>query len=83
MFTAKAAIGDSAALAHELQMLRNAGRTSRDVAAAMAAANRTISALPTSTLVDNLQVLNETTGAFGNFQHAIENLTFNQKIGSA
>jgi hypothetical protein len=48
----------------------------------MAAANRTIAALPTSTLVDNLQVLNETTGAFGNFQHAIENLTFNQKIGS-
>src|SRR4051794_18153056 len=65
MFSAKKAIGDSAELTHELQMLRNAGRTSREVAQAMAAANRTIAALPTTTLIDNLKVLNETTGAFG------------------
>src|SRR4051812_23129368 len=82
MFSAKAAIGDSAQLSHELQMLRNAGRTSKDVASAMSAANRTIQMLPTTTLVDNLKVLNETTGAFGNFQHALDNLTFNQRIGS-
>jgi hypothetical protein len=81
MFSAKKAIGDSAALAHELQMLRNAGRTSREVAQAMAAANKTITALPTSSLLDNLKVLNETTGAFGSFQHAVDNLTFNQKVG--
>jgi hypothetical protein len=81
-FGFKAAIGDSSKLAHELQMLRNAGRTTNEVAAAMAAANRTISALPTTTLIDNLKVLNETTGAFGSFQHAMDNLTFNQRIGS-
>jgi hypothetical protein len=82
MFSAKAAIGDSAELSHELQMLRNAGRTTKDLANAMSAANRTIQMLPTTTLVDNLKVLNETTGAFGNFQHALENLTFNQRMGS-
>lgn len=82
MFSAKAAIGDSAHLAHELQMLRNAGRTTKEVASAMAAANRTISSLPTTTLLDNLKVINETTGAFGNFQHAVDNLEFNQKVGS-
>lgn len=81
MFSAKKAIGDSAELAHELQMLRNAGRTAGEVSAAMAQANRTISAIPTSTLTENLKILNETTGAFGSFQHALENLTFNQKIG--
>jgi hypothetical protein len=81
MFSAKKAIGDSSELAHELQMLRNAGRSTRDVADAMAAANRTISAIPTSTLLENLKVLNETTGAFGSFQHALDNLTFNQKLG--
>lgn len=81
MFSARKAIGDSAQLAHELQMLRNAGRTTREVADAMAQANRTIQAVPTSTLIDNLKVLNETTGAFGSFQHAVENLTFNQKVG--
>jgi hypothetical protein len=76
------AIGDSSHLAHELQMLRNAGRTSQEVAQAMLSANRTMRALPTTTLVDNLAVLRETTGAFGNFQHARENLLFNQRIGS-
>ncbi|MGN6848855.1 MAG: hypothetical protein ACTHJK_05200, partial [Sphingomicrobium sp.] len=35
----------------------------------------------TSTLTDNLKVLNETTLAYGNFGHALENLTFNQKMG--
>lgn len=80
--TAKAAIGDSAELAHELQMLKNAGRTSKEVAQAMATANRTIRDIPTSTLTDNLRVLNETTMAFGNFQHAAENLSFVQKMDS-
>ena len=76
------AIENSSHLAHEMQNLRNAGRPMGDIAKAMTAANRAISALPTTTLVDNLKVLNETTGAFGNFQHAIDNLTFNQRIGS-
>jgi len=82
MFSAKKAIGDSSELAHELQLLRNGGRTLQEVAKAMAAANRTISALPTTTLIDNLKVLNDTTGAFGSFQHAVDNLTFNTRIGS-
>lgn len=76
------AIEGSSHLAHELQNLRNAGRGPMEIAQAMTAANKAISALPTTTLIDNLKVLNETTGAFGNFQHAIDNLTFNQRIGS-
>lgn len=67
---------------HQLQMLRNAGRSFKEVSQAQAVANRTIRELPTTTLIDNLKVLNETTGAFGSFQHALDNLTFNQKVGS-
>jgi hypothetical protein len=81
-FSFEKVIGNSSHLVHELQMLRNAGRTTQELSAAMVEANKTITALPTTTLVDNLKVLNETTGAFGNFQHALENLTFNQRIGS-
>jgi hypothetical protein len=82
MFGFKQAIGKSSALAHEIQNLKNAGRSTNEIARGMLAANAAIRALPTTTLIDNLRVLNETTGAFGSFQHAVENLSFNQKIGS-
>lgn len=76
------AIGNGAQLSHELQGLRNAGRSSAEVARSIDAANKTITALPTTTLADNIRAINEMTGAFGSLDHAIENLTFNQKIGS-
>lgn len=76
------AIGQGATLQHELQMLRNIGLTSTEVAGAMKQANQTIAALPTTSLVDNLRAVREGVGAFGDYKHAIENLTFNQKVGS-
>lgn len=66
---------------HEIAMLRIAGRSSGEVARAIAQANKTMRDIPTSTLTDNLKVIRETTGAYGDFAHALENLDFNQKLG--
>jgi len=76
------AIGNSAKLAHEVQNLRNIGLSTSDVASAFVAANRTMAALPTTTILDNVRALREGVGAFGDFHHALENLTFNQRLGS-
>lgn len=77
----KSALGEGADYQHQISMLRVAGRTSQETARAIAQANRTMLAVPTSTLSENLKILNETTLAYGNFGHALENLTFNQKMG--
>lgn len=73
--------GEGNEYAHQISQLRLAGRTTTEVAKAIAQANKTMAELPTATLNDNLKILNETTMAFGGFQHAAENLTFNQKLG--
>lgn len=78
----KHSLGAGAELAHEVQALKNAGRTYKEVAEGIAEANKTILAVPTSTLTENIKVLNETTGAFGDYHHALENLQFNTKMGS-
>lgn len=80
-FGLKGIFGNGNQYAHELAMLKAAGRTTTEVSQAIAAANKTIRDIPTSTLTDNLKIINETTGAFGNFHHAIENLSFNSKLG--
>jgi len=80
VFGVKSAIGAGAAYDHELQSLRNAGRTTGEVAAAIKAANRTILELPTTTLASNLSMINETVSAFGNYSHALENVGRNQKL---
>jgi len=80
-FGLKDIFGKGADYAHEIAMLRVAGRTSTEVAQAIAQANKTLTEVPTSTLSKNLAIINETTGAFGNFHHALENLTFNSKFG--
>lgn len=80
-FGLKQIIGSGANYQHELAALRIAGRSTQEVAQAIAQANKTMRDVPTSTLVDNLKIINETTGAYGNFQHALENLSFNQKLG--
>jgi hypothetical protein len=81
LWSAKKVIGDGAALSHELQNLRNAGLTANETAKAFAAANRTITALPTSTILENLKMIGETRMAYGDLGHAIDNLTFNAKVG--
>lgn len=77
----KGTLGKGASYQHELAMLRIAGRTSTEVAEAIAQANKTLRDVPTSTLTDNIKIINETTGAFGNFHHALQNLSFNSKFG--
>ncbi|GJE51808.1 hypothetical protein GOFOIKOB_4872 [Methylobacterium tardum] len=79
-FSCKHAFGDGAELAHEIQGLRNAGRSAHEIAEGIKAATDAISELPTSTMVNGIKLLNETTGAFGDYHHALENLTFNSKL---
>lgn len=76
------AIGNGGKLAHELQMLRNAGRTSKEVAEAFAEARRVTGVLPTTEWAANIALINETTSAFGDLEHAVKNLNFNAKFGS-
>jgi hypothetical protein len=71
----KGIFGNGNEYAHQLSQMRLAGRTSKEMAQAVAQANKTMRDLPTSTLNDNLKVMNETTLAFGSFAHAAENRT--------
>lgn len=65
---------------HEISMLRSSGRTVQEVAEGIAQSHRTVTELPTARLTENLKILNETVGAYGNFHHAVENLSFNSKF---
>lgn len=47
-----------------------------------AKAREVAKSVPTSNYADNLKVLNETIGAFGDVNHAMEHLKFNQKVAS-
>ncbi|ACL57421.1 phage tail tip lysozyme [Methylobacterium nodulans] len=67
---------------HEVVALKNAGRTAHEMEEIEAASRATTRAVPTATFEENLKVINETTGAFGDLHHAIENLTFMQKSAS-
>lgn len=66
---------------HEVAAMRVAGRTADEVMKAVGQAKRTAMEVPTSTLTENLKLLRETTGAYGDMKHAIENLSFNQRLG--
>jgi hypothetical protein len=68
--------------AHQISMLAVAGRSSAEVAQAIAAAHKTMLDVPTATLTDNLKLINETTLAYGGMAHAIDNLSFNSKMGA-
>ena len=76
------ALGAGADYNKEIVALRNAGRTAQEVAEGVAKANATVLKLPTTTLTENLKLLNETTGAFGDYHHALENLEFSSKLVS-
>ncbi|THD38315.1 MAG: hypothetical protein E7773_00750 [Sphingomonas sp.] len=78
----KGILGEGAEWQHQVTMMRLAGRTSKEMSAAIAAANRTIAEVPTATLNDSLKILNETTLAFGGLGHAIANLPFNARMGA-
>jgi hypothetical protein len=78
----KGVIGDGFEYSHEISQMKLTGKTSIEMAQAISQANRTMRDLPTSVLSDNLKVLNETTMAFGSFEHAAKNLTFVQKMGT-
>lgn len=67
---------------HEVTGLQNVGRTPAEMAQIEAASKRAVAAVPTSTFTENLKVINETTGAFGSLEHAMENLEFVQKANS-
>lgn len=75
------AIGSGANFMHEVSAMRIAGRSAEEVSKAIAQAHKTVSEVPTSTLTDNLKILRETTGAYGDLHHAMENLSFNQRLG--
>jgi hypothetical protein len=79
---ARKAIGAGAALASETQHLRNVGRTYEELAEVMQKAAEVSFKLPTTTLAENLKMVSETTNAYGNLHHALENLEFGQKLSS-
>ena len=67
---------------HEVTALQNAGRNAKEMEEITKAARDAVALIPTSTYTENLKVINETTAAFGNLHHAIENLPFMQKAAS-
>ena len=81
VFSTKHAMHDGAELAHEMQALTNASRSAAEVAAGLREANSAIAEMPTATLTNGIKILNETTGAYGDYHHAVENLKFNSKLG--
>jgi hypothetical protein len=78
----KGIFGEGAEYQHQIVMMRMMGRTTREVADSIAAANKTIRDVPTSTLNDSLKILNETTLAFGGLGRAMDNLQFNSKMSA-
>lgn len=78
----KQGITAGAHLQHERVGLANAGRTPAEMLEIERASNETTKLVPTSTFTENLKVIGETTGAFGDLHHAIENLPFMMKSAS-
>ncbi len=78
----KELIKEGMAYQHERIALLNAGRTIHELNEMEEAAKRAAKAVPTSSMKENLAILNETTGAFGSTEHAIENLEFMARMSS-
>ena len=66
----------------ELIALQNSGKSSVDIAKSMKAAGEIATSLPTQTFADSIKIINETTAAYGDLGHALENLKFNSKFES-
>jgi hypothetical protein len=78
----KHAIHAGAEYQHEQIALKNAGRSMSEMRDIEARARDVAKQVPTSTYTENLKTINETTGAFGDLHHALENLTFMAKAAS-
>jgi hypothetical protein len=79
---AKHAVRAGAAYQHETIALENAGRSLSEMREIEERAREVAKQVPTSSLTGNLKVVNETTGAFGDLNHALENLGFMAKAAS-
>ncbi len=67
---------------HELVGLQNTGRTPAQIAAITKAAADAAQKVPTSTFIENMATVKETTEAFGSVEHAMSHLAFLQKATS-
>ena len=71
-----------AAYNHEIIGLQNAGRTPEEIAAIEKRSSDVVGKLPTSSYLENMKVIAETTGAFGSVEHAMDHLEFMQRTMS-
>ena len=83
MHAGKYSIEQGAETAHELAAIQSAHQpTPEEMTEIKKTALEGAKAVPTSTYADNLKVINETISAFGNVQHALDHLNFNQRTAS-
>ena len=77
----KSVIEQGAETAHELAQIQAAHQpTPEEMETIKKHARETSRDVPSSTFADNLKTINETIGAYGSVEHALEHLTANQKI---
>ena len=79
MSTIEGAVEKGAEYQHKLVALRNTGRTPAELEEMNRASHAALRGVPTATLTGNLEILNETVGAFGSVEHAMEHLGFMAK----
>ncbi len=82
MSVIESAVEHGAEYQHRLVALRNSGRSEGEIAEMQAASHAALRGAPTATLTGNLEILNETVGAFGSVEHAIEHLGFMNKAAA-
>ena len=79
MSAVEGAIEHGAEYQHKLVALQNTGRTPAELEEMNKASHAALRGVPTATLTGNLEILNETVGAFGSVEHAMEHLGFMAK----
>ena len=79
MSVLEGAVEKGAEYQHRLVALQNTGRTPAELEEMNRASHAALRGVPTATLTGNLEILNETVGAFGSVDHALEHLGFMAK----
>ena len=79
MSAVEGAVEKGAEYQHKLVALQNTGRTPAELEEMNRASHAALRGVPTATLTGNLEILNETVGAFGSVEHAMEHLGFMAK----
>lgn len=79
MSVLEGAVEKGAEYQHRLVALQNTGRTPAELEEMNRASHAALRGVPTATLTGNLEILNETVGAFGSVEHAMEHLGFMAK----